>query len=949
MNQGNGKDQNDRRSQQSTRHPGVHLIVNLSLPFIVQDFPLPWKAWVLAQLTETEMMKVSRERLSYRIRTSDYRLRYGPVWLKRFAQSVIEQWLRYGFWVLVVFKIGLSTALVSLPIMLFGIYRFYLPDPAPYLEAHRRQPPAKFENDLEPGVANLFPYLAAEAEQVPSQNQEDLQLEFNASEAVALLPLQVAGSLQPRMLEGGSSMALVRVASASSQSAPYAARPAYLLDELRPLVFQKRESLPNKVSQVDFSAEVLGGNSVGGHFLIYSRQKRRVRCRFELRDENQNLLFSVEKFAMAAARSGIQGSFAWRPDITLSAASKLWQSYSFRIDELPRKLSFSVREAVGEDDRTSVGGSGNVQSFAIENKDRANRSDCAVAVSDPYFQKQTLVARQVRGIVLVVVDGLSGHRWDKGNVMPNLQALAKLGQSFDRYFSSSTDLAVATRSILNKETDSGSESVFETARSLGYSTAFFGDTSDLYFDPKDPPNRQALPDFLIGNASDNYGGLAAAIEASDWLETHSSYPFFVVVRLKDLKGRLIPPWKFLDARRFLAGTFGYEGRLARYDAMLSYMDENISIVAQTLRAAVARHGSKALLVVTGSAGIQAAEFGHRDRSSLGGIIRGASFAVGADLLPDALHVPLVNVALEDAAEINSGVESSRQLSQSARGFATHHELHDYLEKVLQEDRLSQISQRRSPLVITEPQGLALLGPSDDSLVSFWGKGLLQASGRLFRRQFPFQVLNEFEATGAGVSLTYNPKTGSLFQKPRSALSARDFDVRDFLAYAFLQREPSLLLSSTAGGGVRRLRLDPVARASGMYSQRSHELQPVLAIAQIVNGRPQTLSTEFAYSNEGGSVVVEASPKAVTQGRGPRSETALVASDFFGGASSLTLEAVNLSVCGARFESVPFTLSRSEILELRRAPPLCMLMPRLDDFAQLEKAAATTTTLGYGWP
>jgi hypothetical protein len=927
------------------------VIIALSLPLIVQDFPVPWKDWVLGQLTEGETMRLSRERLSYRIRTSDYRLRYGPVWLKRFAQSGIEYWIQYRFWVRVVFKIALSTALVSLPVLIFGIYKFYLPDPAPYLEAQERQQPSKHEMDLEPGVANLFPYFLADSEQDKTQKLTSDWPESPSAQSVSVLPLKGSASVvqpQSRLSNASNSMALVRASATAAESAPYAARPAYLVDEDRPLVFENRDNFSDRNSRSEFSAEVLGGNSVGGHFIIYSTQKGRVRCRFELRDESQNLLFSVEKFAMSAlSRSGLQDGFVWRPDITLSAAANLWQSYRFRMDELPRKLFFSVRQAVPEEDAGS-GPSGTALSNPAERKDlseRSGRSDCFVAVSDPQYQKQTLMARQIRGIVLVVIDGLAGKRWSTSNLMPNLDALAAQGQAYSHYFSPSSDTAGAARAILNKETATGTQSVFESARLLGYSTALFGNSNDLYFDSKSPPTRQSLPDFVIGNSSDKYGGLAASIQASEWLDTIGSNPFFIVVRLSELRGRLIPPWKYLDARRFVSAPFGYEGRLTRYDAMLSYLDENLSIVADALRAGVTRNAGQGLLLVTGSTGVQTSEFVHRDRSSAGGIVRGASFDVGHDLLPDALHVPLVHVAFDGAKKEDAPSGSIAGKSTSVSSFATHLELNEYLEMVLREDRLSQIPARRSPVVITEPQGVALLGSSDGPDVSFWGKGMLQSSGKLFRRHFPFEVMNRFDATGFGVSLKYNPETGALLEKPRYALTKGDLDARDFLTYAFLAREPSFIFSTATGGGLKRLKLEPVTRASAAYTRNSLEPQSNLSIARLAGGKPQALDPDSAFSSEGGNVVLDL-PNNVTE---RQKSSAFIANGVFSGAASLTVDAADLSICGVRMESPSFTLTRNEILELRRSPPLCMLLPRLNDIGSFGGPAATATIMGYGWP
>jgi hypothetical protein len=931
-----------------TRAPLVRLIVALSLPLIVQDFPVPWKGWVLAQLTESETMRLSRERLSYRIRTSDYRLRYGPVWLKRFAQSGIENWIQYRFWVLVVFKIVLSSALVSLPVLIFGIYRFYLPDPAPYLEAQERRQPSRYETDLEPGVANLFPYFVAESEQDKTQKLIAGWPASSSAQSVSVLPLKnSAAVLQPqsRLSNSSSSMALVRASAAASESAPYAARPAYLVDESRPLVFENRENFSNRNSRSEFSAEVLGGNSIGGHFIVYTTQKRRVRCRFELRDEDQNLLFSVEKFAMSAlSRSGLQDSFVWRPDITLSAAANLWQSYRFRMDELPRKLFFSVRQAISEED-AAAGASGAARPNPAQGKELSDRSDCFVAVSDPHYQKQTLKARQVHGVMLVVIDGLAGQRWSRKNLMPNLQELAAHGHSYTRYFSPSSDTAGAVSAILNQETAAGAKSVFESARLLGYSTALFGDSADLYFDSKSPPTRQSLPDFVIGNSSDKYGGLAASIQAREWLDTFGSNPFFIVVRLSDIKGRIIPPWKYLDARRFVSAPFGYEGRLTRYDAMLSYMDDNLSIVVDALRAGVTRNGGQGVLVVTGSTGIQTSEFGHRDSASAGGVIRGASFDVGGDLLPDALHVPLVHVSFDGANRDNAPAGATLGQAASVGNFATHRELNEYFQMILREDRPSHIPARRSPVVITEPRGVALLGSSDESHVSFWGKGMLQSSGRLFRRHFPFEVMNSFESTGFGVSLTYNPETGALLEKPRYALAKGDLDARDFLTYAFLAREPSFVFSSATGDGVKRLKIEPMARASVADPRSGQELQSGLSIARVIAGKPQVPAADSAFSNDGGSISLELTDNAKSQ----QTSSTFIANGVFGGAASLTVDAVDLTICGARMQTPSFSLTRIEILELRRAPPLCMFLSRLNDLGSSGGPAANATIMGYGWP
>ena len=953
MKRGDGNNQSHDKNA-DTRAPLVRLIVALSLPLIVQDFPVPWKDWVLAQLTESETMRLSRERLSYRIRTSDYRLRYGPVWLKRFAQSGIENWIQYRFWVLVVFKIILSSALVSLPVLVFGIYKFYLPDPAPYLEAQERQQHSKHETELEPGVANLFPYFVSESEQDKTQRLMAGWPALSSPQSVSVLPLKNSAAVfqpQSRVSNSSSSMALVRASAAASESAPYAARPAYLVDESRPLVFENRENFSDGSSRSEFSAEVLGGNSVGGHFIIYSTQKKRVRCRFELRDEKQNLLFSVEKFAMSAIiRSALQDSFVWRPDITLSAAANLWQSYRFRMDELPRKLFFSVRQAVSEEDAAAVA-SGTARSNPAEGKelsDRAVRSDCFVAVSDPQYQKQTLTARQVHGIVLVVIDGLAGQRWSKGNLMPNLRSLAAQGQAYSHYYSPSSDTAGATRAILNKETATGTQSIFESARLLGYSTASFGDSADLYFDSSSPPTRQSLPDFVIGNSSDKYGGLAASIQASEWLDTFGSNPFYIVVRLSELSGRLIPPWKYLDARRFVSAPFGYEGRLNRYDAMLSYVDENLSIVADALRDGVARNGGSGLLVVTGSTGIQTSEFGHRDSSSAGGVIRGASFGVGSDILPDALHVPLVHVSFDGAKkdEAHTGAAAGRGVSVSS--FTTHLELNEYFETVLREDRVSQIPARRSPVVITEPQGVGLLGPSDEPFVSFWGKGMLQSSGRFFRKQFPFEVMNRFESTGFGVSLTYNPDTGALIEKPRYALSKGDLDARDFLTYAFLAREPSFIFSAATGDGLSRLKLEPLARTPAAHPRNGLELHSSLSIARLAEGKPQAPEADSVLSTEDGAVVLKLPNKQLSQ----QTRTAFIANGVFGGAAALTLDvtdAGDLSICDARIASPSFTLTRQEIVQLRRAPPLCMFLSRLNDIGAFGGPSAIGTIMGYGWP
>ena len=666
------RDKDDR-----LRPPLVGILIRLCWPMLVQDVAFPGSGWLLDRMTAAERQRLGRERISYQIRTADYRLGIGPFWLKRAAQRAHELRLAYGFWFVALAKIVMSLTVVALPIGLVVLFRVILPNPAELIEGQERLRTALFHNRSQPhSRAQLAPYALGG----DTFGWRPPLAGISASDTIDRLP-----DLFPEVfpLGGGPSdpgampyLLLNRVRF--SDAAPFAARAVAFGAEGFPV------SLNLKTSD---AVEILGSNRIVGHYMVLSAQKASapMRCRLEVRDESGRVLLSVEKSPGGTPRrSGWIESLLGRPGRRIAEGERSWEAFRFRSDTLPRRLTYTVRE-VQPQMGAGEGAAAAVRS-AAEPGGMEARPSCVVALTSPVFEKRTLHPPNVRTVVVAIVDGVWEPLSRDPEIMPHLASwVAEGATGSSLHFSTSAEPGAAIRELLGIGIASGgsdTESLMALARRSGFRTGYFGDADDVYFADTETVRGHDVPDVLMGFPLDGVRGAAAQSQAFDWLTFGGAAPALAVVRLSDVRGKWIPPWSALRLKDVLAAYSGYGRRAKIYESMLRALDDNLG----SLRKSLGRldngsvHGGAAVqdlgarhLVVVGSSGVSAALRPVAIGGSEGSYAAGATFALGGLPRPESLHVPLVV----------STVPPAHKTTGEHQRISTHRELRGALAQVLE--------------------------------------------------------------------------------------------------------------------------------------------------------------------------------------------------------------------------------------------------------------------------
>ncbi len=827
------------RQRKSKTYWPERLLLAISRPLLVQGIKPPWNRWLQRRLDPIEAQQISRERLSYQIKTAEYRLGYGPIWLKKTAQIVSRFWYAYRFWLFVALKITSSVLVVTTPIALIFLFKIVLPDP---------------DHLSKGGLSESRVAINGLVTDSPNQNRatlspyELLSDELGAVKSGAVpLGLGYGGfpefiGFQPHSSEQPSSMGLVVSRVPGHKAAPFAARPSVIVRDQTPLVFVLD---PVGSGPYQPAAEVLGANRISGNFLVFSALREKVKCRLELRDERQNVLISVEKPAAIGPKVPGFGQRLVRPLAgDIFEGSEAWLSYRFRTDELPKRLVFSVREVVSARDTVGAGSS---SSEAIETGGSAD-SRCLAAVTPPQFEKRVLKPLALQGVVLVLMDGVWEPISRRADLMPRLQSINESGERHSHHFSTSTDASRSIGAILGDVFDDGSHRpllpLFKLAKNVGYRTAFFGDADDLYLAETHSAFGDNLPDLIMGFPQDGYRGAGALAQARSWIGASGSAPFFLAVRLSDLRSRWIPPWRNIDSSALSQSPAGYGALYSLYKSMIRTVDSSVGRVQDAVKEYSKASGRPVLTVFAGSSGMQVVERTAVIGRGVGSYYRGASFAQGRSLTPDMIHVPLVvshigveqsNSALANQVSGSQSKQPMQTQTPGESGISTHRQLNWALASLVSQRESSFLLERATgPVQVQslESNGYLLRteGQLRESVVKLWSPDSASGGQRFFLRDLPYRALTSSDKSGfRPVEVwSYDSETGVMDASP-------------------------ILPSNKPSVGTSQI----LNISAGLAKSRSLILRPIVAddFALVLEGHAQDSMVQVRYLRNGASAIL----------------------------------------------------------------------------------------------
>ncbi len=289
-----------------------------------------------------------------------------------------------------------------------------------------------------------------------------------------------------------------------------------------------------------------------------------------------------------------------------------------------------------------------------------NATERRLAVSGPWFIDRPAAAKK-RPVLVIALDGLRSENMSlfgySRETTPALKARAVAMSVFDQAYTPAPETAAACMSLLTgmnplrhghleghmPPADSKpAASIAETLRAGGYNTAAFTDGRGvdgedlvqgsgfergfLQFDdaapmtaPSPVPGSSAPPKPLPGSDS------VTLDRAGDWIEAHSGDPWFVFVRLRELRA----PQRL---ERYSEGFLG-KGRATNavdlYDTVLLDLDKHLGAFLERLDTLPG--GSEAVVVITSPWG--------PDFSASGGVMQKGVLQSG--LTEAALRVPLL--------------------------------------------------------------------------------------------------------------------------------------------------------------------------------------------------------------------------------------------------------------------------------------------------------------------
>lgn len=978
----------------TNRHPGideqrrasVNLLVRVCWPLLVQDVRLPWSAWLESVLTEPERQRLSRERISYSIRSSHFRLGFGPLWLKKAAQTAHEMRLKYEFWLYAVLKVVVSLLVVLLPFSLLMFYRVVLPAPASLLEAQARVRSAVAPASAQPAYprAEWSPYAVSLDR--PGWHPEQVLL--SGFETLTSMGSQRFPELVPLRTSEPPNAALpyLLVTRAPRDSrAPYSAEPVALAADGYPLELSaalaptsRSNGLSKPAARLQGSGgvEILGANRVVGSYLLWSPvgSSSSRRCRLEVRDEQSRVVLSVEEFpALAPRRPGWLQSLLGRPGRSLSEGRQSWKTFRFRTDAVPRRLIYTVREVVPQ------GGAG--ESADLSHRSAGGSSSgppCAVAVTAPVFQTRLLRPMPWHRLVVVVADGIWEPMSRDPSTMPGLQAWSQKGAvRWPAHFATSTASGEGVADLLGLTQHAGAPrqmdslqqpnrasqqlSLFEEARRAGFRTAYFGELDDVFAQAKDSPTSEGLPSMAMGFPIDGYRNAGAIYQALDWLAANRGVSSFTVIRLSDLRGRWVPPWASLRLDFLASPLSGYARRLSSYQSMLHALDDAFLRLVRSLEQdAAAAVGpaspelaaSKTHIVFVGAAGAKVARRPVAASSSEGGYTVGATFELGGQPSPDILHVPLV-------VSSSLGVESGIPLKMT-----THRELRTALAAILQFNEPKSVlesMQSAEPVLLGYSEHPALVSAVDEGTKphpgmtpSRWRFGFAaqDVGAPVYSDDVPV-ALTIRSTRGLGSDWVYDRETGASHSLPSFAVSDEARQSPEYWQNVMPQLGwPSLILTTRSQDDVP---------FSASVTSNGKGAEPAVAFVSARSRMPRLLRSQPLPQ----SISLRTAASALQLEGVLKSFIPLMPADALGfDASAVVLKlaprqgdrvrldsVAGVSVCGVRVPSGVLELEGRVLDHLLKYPPACALsspVRRWYDRDQSQKGSSGVE-VWVGWP
>lgn len=878
-----------------TRRGLIRLIAAISRPFLVRGVRLPWSTWVLGNMSASEQAWIGRMKIAYEIQTADYRLKFGPLWLRRLFDSLSVRLIQSRFWLVASWKISISFILLATPFALFLLYRAFLPFPDAILKGHRVGA-LDAVGTVSRGWRVSSPYrLASVSDQLgrsflSEATQQDLEaLKFG-----------------PILAHMGEDFGLQPVKITDDEQATSEIRAAVVLQEGQ----KHRFVLGEKIS-----GEVAGENIVTGSFVVLSRSGLPVRCRLEIKDDTGSVLVSTEK--SARQRGSLAGTFSAFTRSLFKGNSLLvgpgaWESFSVSRSVLPSELSVSISQ---------IHPAG-VAALSAEEATGLNSGDCMCAFSGPHALTRKITPLLPHALLLVLIDGGSERLSRDADLMPNLNELAQLGIRWRRYFNHhvSADRNFHQLMIGDLKSTEGQieTSLFSVARKNGYQTLHFGEWDDLV---DRGFSTHLFPGSVWQVEVPFYKGLGAALELRNWIAGRLNEPFFAVIRLSDVQNRLIPPWKFLQIDQFLMAPLGVSGKMSRYEAMLRYMDAALGQVIET--AQLLSRSAVVDVVVTSPSGFQ---FESRYHPLSEGLLptKGATFKTRGPLTPDLVHAPLLYARLgaDDLTEatrghaagseifqLSSTSEAHRLLSEILSGRSLNSEIGGFGDEDAQYPHRqtaatkSHEGQRKLSIYDSGQMGLLAELPQSRQIV-FWSQSAAEPDEQINTSSFPYRHTLGKDPTER--AFLYDPESGSAVPPPANQGLSPYALKESFRQLMSRTHEPALTLRGKGPVEIVLKGLEAIEHQGPASSL------PVKAYGGYSDWNLRAGSTELRYSAERGA------PYLLTLGQSLFRPDTDVRVELSGG---------SFQVCGQALPSAARSVwLASGVRSFLEDPPHCSLLP-----------------------
>jgi arylsulfatase A-like enzyme len=633
----------------------IQFYSRIAMFFLVRGIVIPGSRKLKDNQTLESRAALERQILVRKLKSERFSTGFGPFWLRRIGDSTLKTFAKYRILLNVMAKILVSVFLVVIPLGLFVVMRGMLPVPE---RVGTRDPATQLKKQSHLRTDWLYTEGPFESEKKSPQK------------AFAYLdPAKPRGPFVTFVHEPDVPLGLVHVGIGTYPRRVDLVR-GFLASEKAPLVIPRQRPV-----RIDMS----GRNRlrIRGYLFPHPSKKAGIRCRAEIRDENDRLLFGVEGKTpryLKPDKNSISELFRQRFTPAAFPVTGEIQDFVLDTDVPPAFLKVTlkvIREGTALADPKVLDETPQAKkelhnevkmvvegrSVAPELKDLSD-DECVYALGDLSFEREMIKPLARRGVILLVVDMLQKALADDAHSMPFLNSLVQkdmVNFSEHRSISHMTVPSVSGLMTSLYPRDIGSPAFVYSAdtelkknfykrrlptiasqfRNQGYRSAALGSVS-LFTEALEGGIDIGFHEALVLE-SPQYETRHLTEEALNWLESYGNSPFFLYLHYHTAHSPYRPPLENLALGKLLFSPLSMSRSQELYKGLGRYLDSELKLFFDKLNALGI--ANEVDIIVTSDHGAQMAAQPYGYYSGMNSDIRAATSSKGHSLSDEEIKVP----------------------------------------------------------------------------------------------------------------------------------------------------------------------------------------------------------------------------------------------------------------------------------------------------------------------